>query len=96
MASEPRDNRRPKLQARWYGDLPKVGEFLMSRLKPRAAYKITHVRCRCSEEPDHSGGEVARRLEITTEIVALPDVPKDAVIHDWKWDSRTKTGSAWR
>lgn len=78
----------PTLRARWHGDPPSVGHYLMSRVRPRNAYRIVTITPRSGS----GGGGV---LELECERLPATDVPKDAVVHDWRWDPRTKAGSAW-
>jgi hypothetical protein len=83
-----------KLRARWTGQLPTAGDYLMSQQRPRFAYKIISLH---AHEPLFNPHLTDRhKIELIVEKVTLHAVPEDAVIHPWKWDPRTKTTEAWR
>jgi len=67
-----------KLRARWHGDPPRAGSFLMSD-RPKFAYRIDAVI------PSSPG-------RYTFEVTRLPAdlVPAGALIHQWKWNPRNK------
>lgn len=71
------------LRARWEGEQPTIGSYLMSQTRPRNAYRIASVR----ERKDC--------LELTCDVVKPVDVPEGALVHPWRWDPRTKAGVAW-
>jgi hypothetical protein len=68
-----------KLRAHWAGDPPKVGDYVMSTMRPKYAYLVTAVG-------ELSGSD----LELIVDRVSPFEVPDDAVVHSWKWDSRDK------
>lgn len=78
-----------KLSARWIGPLPRIGDYLMSEVKPRFAYRIERV---IAASPNVRWDPVAkaeaRRLQIVADRVAAIAVPRHARIHPWKWDRR--------
>ena len=77
------------LRARWIGSPPRVGDYLMSEVRPRYAYRIERV--------DHSSPNVAWDSALKAEIhllrllvdrVGSSAVPEHARVHPWKWDQR--------
>jgi hypothetical protein len=86
------------LHAKWFGEPPKPGEFLRSEKRPRHAYRIREVTPRgmSSDVPIDLYGEPTQRIDLQCEVVDLADVPTDAIVHPWKWDSRDKKGVVWR
>lgn len=74
-----------KLRAKWTGQPPCIGEYLMSQHRPRFAYRIAAI----------TTGDSESKLEFEVDKVKLHSVPDDAVVHPWKWDPRTKTTTAW-
>ncbi len=78
-----------KLRARWIGPLPRVGDFLMSEVRPRYAYRVDQV---IPTTPNVSWDPIAKaevhRLQIVADRVAKDGVPPHARIHPWKWDRR--------
>ena len=80
-----------KLRARWHGPLPKVGDYLMSDVRPRFAYRIGQVTNRSSEVRWDAAAKIeVRSLQIEADRVALSAVPEHARIHSWKWDRRER------
>ena len=78
-----------KIRARWIGPPPRVGDFLMSAVRPRHAYRIAEVICASSRVCwDPAAKAETRRLQIVAERVAKEDVPPHARVHPWKWDRR--------
>jgi hypothetical protein len=78
-----------KLRARWIGPSPQVGDYLMSELRPRYAYRIDQVINASSNVLwDLTAKSETRRLQIVADRVAVTAVPKHARIHAWKWDKR--------
>lgn len=78
-----------KLHARWNGPPPRAGEFLMSTVRPRYAYRIVEVINTSSQVGwDPATKAETRRLQIVAERVAKDDVPPHARIYSWKWDRR--------
>lgn len=73
-----------KLRARWIGRLPRVGDYLMSPIRPRYAYRVASVD-RVSEV--HAKAET-RMLQLEVERAYLAEVPPHAQIHSWRWDRR--------
>lgn len=78
-----------KLRARWIGPLPRIGDFLMSAVRPRYAYRITEV---IRTSPYVTWDQVAKaevhQLQIVADRIARTAVPEHARIHPWKWDRR--------
>jgi hypothetical protein len=70
------------LRARWSGQPPRAGEYVMSRVRPRSAYRIVETRITGTAD-DHV------RLELVVERVSLP-LPQGATVHPWRWDPRGK------
>ncbi len=67
------------MRVRWEGEPPRVGHFLKTQ-KGRNAYEIASVR--------ETGGEYNLRLKVNR--WAASDVPGEATVHFFKWDSRKK------
>lgn len=68
-----------KLRARWEGDLPRIGDYMMSQSRPRNAYRIVYVRER---KPG--------TIDLVVDRVSATTVPEGATVHPWKWDARKK------
>lgn len=78
-----------KLRARWIGPPPRAGDYLMSQIRPRYAYRITSViNASSCVRWDSTAKAEARQLQIVADRVATTEVPKHARIHAWKWDRR--------
>jgi hypothetical protein len=77
------------LRARWSGPMPKVGEYLMSQHRARSAYRIVSPPTYNQVTWDAQRRAEVRHLRLEVERVGLP-LPRDAVVHHWKWDSRGK------
>jgi len=79
-----------KLRARWIGPPPRAGDYLMSAVRPRYAYRVEQV---IASSPSVTWDPIAkaevRRLQIVADRVATTVVPKHVRIHPWKWDRRT-------
>lgn len=75
------------LRARWTGPLPRVGDYLMSQVKPRAAYRI--VREPASDVAALMRADGVVHLRLVVEKVDLP-LPSGATVLPWKWDQRGK------
>lgn len=73
-----------KVRASWNGPSPKVGDVLMSAVRPRGAYLITEVRA--------ASGRYDLRLEVRR--IGVDEVPPDAAIHPWRWDRRGRKAVA--
>ncbi len=81
------------LRARWIGPPPRVGDYLMSEVRPRFAYRVEQVTNASSEVHwDQKAKAEARSLKISATRVAVGAVPKTARIHSWKWDRREAKG----
>lgn len=84
-----------KLRARWTGPLPRVGDYLMSSVRPRHAYQIEMI-----DVPDRSvrwdqtAKAEVRRITIEARRVEVAKVPKSAKVHPWRWDRRDRTRRA--
>lgn len=74
-----------KIRAKWTGDLPNVGDHLMSSHRPRFAYRILKID---GAKSGSIGDAPAEDLKITVDRVKLRDVPDNATIHAWRWASR--------
>ncbi len=78
-----------KLRARWIGPPPRVGDYLMSEVRPRFAYRVERV---VAASPNVHWDPVAKAeillLQIVADRVAKGTVPRHARIHPWKWDRR--------
>jgi hypothetical protein len=78
-----------KLRARWVGPPPRVGDYLMSEVRPRYAYCIARVT---SAFPgvtwDPAAKAEARLLHLVVDRIAASAMPKSAKVHPWKWDRR--------
>lgn len=78
-----------RLRARWIGPPPRAGDYLMSALRPRHAYRIDQVIDATSHVSwDPVAKAETRRLQIVAERVAKEAVPPHTRIHSWKWDRR--------
>jgi len=78
-----------KLRARWVGPPPRAGDYLMSQVRPRYAYRITEVINPSSKVLwDPAAKAEARKLQIVADRVAVSAVPEHARVHPWKWDQR--------
>lgn len=72
------------LRAKWTGDRPRIGEYVMSKVRPRSAYRIVDVRVT---------GQTAEytSIELRVERVDLPlSLSPAEVVHPWRWDPRGK------
>lgn len=77
------------LRARWIGPPPRVGDYLMSEVRPRYAYRVTQVTNASSlVHWDLAAKAETRRLQLVADRVASTAVPPHARIHPWKWDRR--------
>jgi len=84
-----------KLRARWIGPPPRVGDFLMSEVRPRYAYRIEAVTASSPNVRwDPVARSEARRLQIVVDRVACTAMPPHSRIHPWKWDRREARGGA--
>lgn len=82
------------LRARWIGPPPRTGDYLMSAVRPRHAYRVERVINASSlVRWDPAAKAEARRLQIVVDRVAAGAVPKHARIHPWKWDRREARGT---
>jgi hypothetical protein len=78
-----------KLRAQWAGAVPLPGEYLMSSMRPRYAYRITSVEAKLSAWSRDAADEVAPRpITLIVTRVKAADVPSSSTIHDWKWSPR--------
>jgi hypothetical protein len=78
-----------KLRALWVGPPPRTGDFIMSQMRPRYAYRVEEVinaSSRVSWDP--AAKAEVRRLQIVADRVARDAVPPHARVHPWKWDRR--------
>jgi len=83
-----------KLRARWAGPAPKVGDYLMSEVRPRHAYRVGEVINVSSKVRwDAEKKTEVRLLQIVVDRVATTAVPRGARIHAWKWDRRAAKGA---
>lgn len=78
-----------KLRARWIGPPPRVGDYLMSEVRPRYAYRIERVTNTSSNvrwDPKAKAEE--RDLRFVVDRVAVTSVQRHARIHPWRRDRR--------
>lgn len=77
------------LRARWMGPSPRIGDYLMSEVRPRGAYRVEQV---IESSPNVGWDPIAkaevRQLRLVVSRVAAGAVPKHAQVHAWKWDRR--------
>jgi hypothetical protein len=86
-----------KLRARWVGPAPKIGDYLMSEMRPRYAYRIDRVTMAFPDVGwDQTARAEERLLNIVADRVAVTAVPEHARIHPWKWDRREARSSRGR
>lgn len=83
-----------KLRARWAGPPPRSGDYLMSEVRPRYAYRVEQV---VASSPNVGWDPIAnaevRALQIVVDRVATTAVPRNARLHRWKWDRRQAKGT---
>jgi hypothetical protein len=80
------------LQASWRGEPPVPGDYLMSPVRPRFAFRIIEILKRKTN--GRGDGDVSW-YDISAERVGASTVPKTARVHGWKWNPRkSKTGGA--
>ena len=78
-----------KLRARWVGPQPRIGDYLMSEIRPRFAYRVEGVtETSPNVHWDQTAKAEVRLLKIVAERVATTAVPTHARVHPWKWDKR--------
>lgn len=78
-----------KFRARWIGPPPRIGDYLMSEVRPRFAYRIEHVtRAFPDVTWDKAAKAEARLLAIVVDRIDKAAVPRDAKVHPWKWTRR--------
>lgn len=77
------------LRARWIGPPPRIGDYLMSEVRPRYAYRVERVTMAFPGVTwDPIAKAEARLLRIVADRVSASAVPKTARVHPWKWDKR--------
>lgn len=78
-----------KLRARWIGPPPRAGDYLMSEIRPRYAYRVERV---VKAFPEVTWDRVAKAevhlLDVFVDRVGVSAVPEHARVHPWKWDKR--------
>ena len=74
------------LRARWEGDPPRPGEFLMSAQRPRHSYRIVRV------VPTATGLLLTVEREPVAAAEAAP--PQGVPVWAWKWHPRNPRGLA--
>lgn len=74
----PRTTTTVTLRATWSGPPPTPGEFVMSQVRARFAYRIEDVR------------PAGSTLELVCTRLSPRDVPVGSTVHDWKWNPRSK------
>jgi len=81
-----------RLRARWTGPLPRVGDYLMSQVRPRHAYQIEVIGVpdRAVRWDPVAKAEV-RRVAFDVRRVEVARVPRSAIVHPWRWDRRERT-----
>jgi len=83
------------LRARWIGHLPRPGEYLMSEVRPRYAYRIEQVTpVSPAVRWDPSAKAELRDLRLCVSRVSVNSVTRDAHVHGWRWDRRVARHSA--
>lgn len=82
------------LRARWLGPPPRPGDYLMSPVRPRYAYRVEAIHQTSRRVLwDPWAKKEQRKLSIAVERVAIGDVPKNARVHAWRWDKRAHASS---
>ena len=77
------------LRVCWIGLLPRSGDYLMSEVRPRFAYRVERVTNASSVVNwDPTAKAETRQLQVVVDRVAATAVPLHARIHPWKWDRR--------
>lgn len=77
------------LRARWIGPPPRIGDYLMSQVRPRHAYRVAQVINASSlVRWDPAAKAEVRNLQFVVVRRSVAAVPKRARIHPWKWDRR--------
>jgi len=78
-----------KLRARWTGPVPRVGDYLMSRTRPRFAYRVRAVDPTSPNVTwDPAQKAEVRRLAIEVDRVDRAAVTAASRVHAWRWDKR--------
>lgn len=78
-----------KLRARWLGAPPRVGDYLMSEVRPRFAYRVGRVEKAHPKVAWNAADKIEiHQLNLIVDRVALLAVPEHARVHAWKWDKR--------
>jgi hypothetical protein len=76
-------------RARWIGPPPRAGEYLMSQVRPRYAYRVARViNVSSLVRWDPAAKAEVRSLQIVVDRRPASRVPKIARIHSWTWDRR--------
>lgn len=77
------------LRARWVGRPPQAGDYLMSAVRPRYAYRVAQVTNASSRVCWNPAAKAeVRNLQIVVVRRPVSRVPKFARIHPWTWDRR--------
>ena len=77
------------LRARWIGPPPRIGDYLMSEVRPRHAYRVTRVTQSSSKVRwDAASKAEVRQLTFVVDRIAAPVVPRGAQVFAWRWDKR--------
>lgn len=85
------------LRARWIGPPPRVGDYLVSQVRPRHAYRVARVTNASSlVRWDPTAKAEVRNLQIVVVRRSVADVPKRARIHPWTWDRRESRAASQR
>ncbi len=80
-----------KIRARWSGAPPKIGDYLMSQVRPRFAYRVCEVtRTDRIVQWDPEFKTELVRIDVVARRVDRSAVPADAKVHPWKWDRRKR------
>ena len=78
-----------KLRARWDGVPPHIGDYLMSEIRPRFAYRVCEVK---RTDRIVAWDPVMKTEFVKIDIVATrvdrSTVPEGVRIHPWRWDRR--------
>lgn len=77
------------LRARWIGPPPRIGDYLMSQVRPRYAYRVAGViNASALVRWDAGVKAEVRDLQIRVDRGPVADVPAGTRIHPWTWARR--------
>lgn len=85
------------LRARWIGPPPRIGDYLVSQVRPRHAYRVARVTNASSlVRWDPAAKAEVRSLQIVVVRRPVSRVPRLARVHPWTWDRRESRAAAQR